>query len=390
MSGFDRAISFLKERRQRIVEGKINCIPSPFKRYSVWFPGWEKARYSIITASQKIGKSKLADYMCVYHPLFYAKKNPDKLKFKVLYFTLEMSKDEKRFEFMCHLLYRLDGIRIGTMDLKSTNADFPIPEEYLNKFDTPKYQEYLDFFDETVTFIDDVKNPTGINKLCRDYALDKGTLYKKKIKAKNDLGQEYYKEIVDRFEWNDPDCYYIILLDNYSNLMSESGLNKRENIEKMSKYFITLRDQLRYTIVAIQHQSQDKEGLESIKFNRLYPTSDGLADAKTTVRDIDLLIGLYSPFKYGIEEHNKYNITAFKNNIRFMQILEDRNNGGGGQTCPLFFDGAVSYFSELPLPNNKEDINKVLTYINTKIRKKAEPVFAFFGKIITNKLFKNA
>lgn len=390
MNGFDRAIAFLKERRQRIIEGKTNCIPSPFKRFSLWFPGWEKARYAIITASQKVGKSKLADYMCIYHPLFYAKQHPNKLKFKILYFTLEMSTDEKRFEFMCHLLYKLDGIRIGTTDLKSTNADYPISEEYLNKFTTPKYKEYMDFFEETVTFIDDVKNPTGINKLCRDYALSRGTVFKKKIKVKNDLGQDYFKEVVDRFEWNDPDCYYIIILDNYSNLLSESGMNKRETIEKMSKYFITLRDQLKYTIVAIQHQAQDKEGLESIKYERLYPTSDGLADCKMTVRDIDVLLGLYSPFKYGINEHNKYDITAFRNNIRFLQILEDRNNGGGGQTCPLFFDGAVSYFNELPLPNDREEINKVLAYINTRIRKKTAPIYAFFERIITNKFFRNA
>lgn len=96
-------------------------------------------------------------------------------------------------------------------------------------------------------------------------------------------------------------------------------------------------------------------------------------------------MGLYSPFKYGIATHNGYDITAFKNNIRFLQILEDRNNGGGGETCPLFFDGATSFFKELPLPNHKEELNKVLAYIQIKIRQKAKPILAFFGKILTNK-----
>lgn len=54
MDSFDLALNFLKERRQRILEGKINCMPLPFIRYSVWFPGIEKARYIIITASQKV------------------------------------------------------------------------------------------------------------------------------------------------------------------------------------------------------------------------------------------------------------------------------------------------------------------------------------------------
>nr|DAG83947.1 MAG TPA: Helicase ATPase REPLICATION [Caudoviricetes sp.] len=380
MDSFDAAIDFIKERRQRILEGKINCIPSPFKRYSTWFPGIEKARYIIISASQKVGKSKLADFLCIYSPLFYNMEHEDQLKFRVLYFTLEMSKEEKYYDFLCHLLFKLDKIRIGTVDLKSTNKDKPLPKEILDKIESEKYQKYIRKFKECVTFIDDIKNPTGINKFCREYALNNGTLYKKTIHTKDENGVPQEREIVDRFEWNDPDCYYMILMDNYSNIMAESNLDKRGTIEKMSKYFITLRDQLKYSIIAIQHQAQDKEGIESIKLNRLYPTSDGLADCKTTVRDIDMLIGLYSPFKYGLKEHEKYDITKFQNNIRFMQILEDRNNGGGGQVCPLYFDGAVSEFYELPLPDNKREVDKVLEYIEDNIRKKSNPIFLLLSK----------
>lgn len=389
MDSFDLALNFLKERRQRILEGKINCIPLSFKRYSVWFPGIEKARYIIITASQKVGKSKLADFLCIYDPLFYSIEHPEQLKFKVLYFTLEMSKEEKFFDFLCHLLYRLDGIRIGTLDLKSTNKDKPLPQEILDKLESERYKFYIEKFKECVTFIDDIKNPTGVNKFCREFALNNGTLYKKTIQTKDELGNPVERQIVDRFEWDDPDCYYMILMDNYSNLMSESGMDKRATIEKMSKYFITLRDQMKYSIVAIQHQAQDKEGIESIKLNRLYPTSDGLADCKTTVRDIDMLIGLYSPFKYGLKDHEKYDITRFQNNIRFMQILEDRNNGGGGQICPLYFDGASSFFSELPLPDNKKDIDKVLEYIEKVVRRKSSPTFMMLPSKKKKKLVNN-
>ena len=31
----ERVIAGLEERRERILEGKLNCIPSPFKRFSV-------------------------------------------------------------------------------------------------------------------------------------------------------------------------------------------------------------------------------------------------------------------------------------------------------------------------------------------------------------------
>ena len=71
MDIFDRSIEKLKVRRQRILDGQINCIPLPFPRLRTWLPGIEKRRYTIISANQKIGKSKLSDYLYIYEPFFY-------------------------------------------------------------------------------------------------------------------------------------------------------------------------------------------------------------------------------------------------------------------------------------------------------------------------------
>lgn len=54
MDVFDRSIEKLKARRQRILDGQINCIPLPFPRLRTWLPGIEKRRYTIVTANQKI------------------------------------------------------------------------------------------------------------------------------------------------------------------------------------------------------------------------------------------------------------------------------------------------------------------------------------------------
>lgn len=372
---FDRALENLKVRRQRILDGKINCIPLSFPRLRAYLPGIEKRRYNIITANQKVGKSKLADYILVYEPFFYAIEHPDQLRLKILYFTLEMGKEEKFYDFLCHLLYRLDRIRIGPTDLKSTSADKPVPQEILDLIDSERYQKYIRKFKETVTYIDSERNPTGINKYCRNFALSRGKFHFKKVIVKNELGLEEEKEIIDYYEPDDKDEYVLVILDNYSNLMQESGMNKMQTIEKMSKYFITQRDQFNFNITAIQHQAQAQEGIENQKLNKMMPSSDGLADCKTTTRDVNLILGLYNPFKYGLKDYEGYDITKFRNNIRFMQVIEDRDNGAAGQVCPLFFDGAVSVFNELPLPTDKDGITKCLNYIENNIRKPINLVF---------------
>ena len=54
-------------------------------------------------------------------------------------------------------------------------------------------------------------------------------------------------------------------------------MKKMETIDRMSKYGIQLRNQLKYIFVLIQHQAQAQEGIENQKLNRLKPSSDGLA-----------------------------------------------------------------------------------------------------------------
>ena len=378
MDSFDKAIENLKIRKARLENGLINCIPNPFPRLRNWLPGIEKRRYNVITAQAKVGKSKLVDYMYVYSPFFYMLEHREQLKLNILYFTLEMGKQEKYYEFLCHLLYRLDNIRCSPTELKSTSV--PVDSKIIELIESPKYQQYIAEYKKSVIYIDDIKNPTGIWKHIRDFMLQRGHYVYKDVKFKDANGFEISKSIIDYYQPDDEEEYTLVILDNYANLSTESGMNLKESITKMSKYAIDLRDMFNINFTAVQHQALAGEGIENQKLNKLYPSAADLGDSKNTARDINLLIGLFSPYKYSITTYEGYDITRFKNNIRFLLIIEDRDNGGGGQICPLLFDGAVSNFCELPLPNNKTEIEKVLKYVENVITKKSKPVFTLIAK----------
>lgn len=390
MSTFQEVLYNLRLRRERVINGLYNCIPFPFIRFRNWVPGIEKKKFIVVTANQKVGKSKFCDYLFIYEPLFFMLEHPE-IRVKVLYFTLEMSPEEKYNEFLCHLLFRLDNIKISPTELKSTDKDHPVNEEILQLLETDRYQKYIQAFENMVIYVDDQRNPTGINKYCRDYALAHGHLNFRKETRKDKLTDEIREiEIVDPVNPYTPDDleeHRIIILDNASNLTNENGMRKMETIDKMSKYGITLRNQLSYTFVLIQHQAQAQEGIENQKLNRLKPSSDGLADCKTTTRDANMVIGLYSPFKYGLREYEGYDITKFRNHIRFMEVIEDRDYGANGQICPLFFNGAVSTFNELPKPEDKENLQKIYNHIESlKTKKTNQSFFSFAIKNVIKKL----
>ena len=363
MGTLDR-IQHYKLRQQRALNGLFNCLPWPFRRFRVYIPGTEKAKYIIVTANQKVGKSKFVDYVYVYETILFVMAHPE-IRAKILYFTLEISPNSKRDEFMSFLLGYLDHIYISPTDLNSVDSSKPVPDEILDLLNSERYKPYIDKYDEIVTYIDDIRNPTGINKYCRDYALAHGHVNytdETYTDSNGKLCRLINKD--DPYTADDPEEIRIVIVDNASNFTQESGLNKADTINKMSKYFITMRDHLLYTIVLVQHQAQAQEGIENRKMGLTKPSSDGLADCKTTTRDANLVLGLYSPFKYEVKTHEGYDITKFKNYIRFMQVIEDRDYGASGQVCPLFFNGMSSSFRELPKPDSPE-INDVLKFINS-------------------------
>lgn len=372
MNNFSEILNTLKEKRERAIRGLYNCIPLPFKRFRRYFPGIQMGKYIICTANQKVGKSKFCDFLFVYELIQFLLDNPS-VSASVIYFCLEESPKKKYIDFLSHLLYRLDNITITTSDLESIDRDRPVDTKILDLINSEKYQVYIRKFEEVVEYVDTIRNPTGINKYCRDKALAKGHLNFIKGYIKNSetgLTEEVNKiDPVNPYTPDNPEEYKIVILDNSSNISTEMGLSKRETIEKMSKYAITLRDQLNYTFILIQHQSQAQEGIENLKLNRVKPTTDGLADAKTTSRDANMVIGLYSPFKFGIPEYEGYDITKFKNNIRFMEVLEDRDYGANNQICPLYFNGASSFFAELPRSNDYNAIEKVYKFIEENNKK---------------------
>lgn len=160
MNYFNNVLQYLEEKRERALSGKYNCLPLPFKRFRSIFPGIQQSKYIIVTAAQKIGKTKFCDYLFVYETLFFIIEHPE-VKAKILYFCLEESPRKKYIEFLSHLLYRLDKIELNNTDLESIDKDKPLPKYIIELLQTEKYQKYILKFEEMVRYIDDVKNPTG-------------------------------------------------------------------------------------------------------------------------------------------------------------------------------------------------------------------------------------
>lgn len=389
MTLVERTLESLKTRRNRILEGQLNCIPSPFKRFSNDFIGIEQACYYTVTSFTKGGKSQFVSYTFIYKPLMFCYYNNIDIDLRILYFPLEETPERIMNRFMSWLLYDYSKgkIRISPRDLRSTTS--AVDESALELLNSDEIQDILKYFEEHIIFPEEAGNPTGIYKYCRQYAESRGKVYTKKVKSKDEFGNTKEVEVFDRYEPNNPNEYVLAIIDTINLIDTERGMTLKQSMDKLSEYCAKyLRNRYFISPVIIQQQAFEQEGNEAFKLGRVRPSVAGLGDSKYTSRDSNVVLGLFSPFRFSIKEYEGYDISKFKDNIRFLEMVVNRDGEMGG-LCPLYFDGAVCQFEELPRPDDREKLQQVYNYIETLRNKKTNKVFFSFAiKKIIKKLRK--
>lgn len=274
MSLIQRVLENAKEQREKILSGKVNCIPSPFKTFRYDFPGVELGTYYLVSGGAKSSKSKITNFLFLFNSILYAYHHPELVRLKVFYALLEEKAENITGKFICYLLYIFSDkkIRIDIKTFKSVDEDRILSPEILQLLGTLEYQSILRFFEEHVVFIPD-RNPTGVYHILEKYAEANGTIHRKKVEG-------YEKEIFDYYEPNDPDEYVLCIIDHISLISCERGMDLRNSIKKLSEYLKIVRNKYNYIPVVVQQQNSESLSLEAFKANKIRPTQKGLADSQ--------------------------------------------------------------------------------------------------------------
>ena len=188
MSLIESTLASIKNRRQKILDGGINCIPSPFIRFRSEFPGIEQGQYITVTASTKGAKSQFSYFTMVFEPLLYA-YNTGNVDVKYIIFPLEETPERITQRFMSYLLCKLSNyqLRFSPSELRSTTG--ALPEKVIEILESEAYQDILRYYEEHVIFSTE-SNPTGIYKFCKKYAEENGTIEYTTYKIKDEFGIE--------------------------------------------------------------------------------------------------------------------------------------------------------------------------------------------------------
>ena len=309
-----------------------------------------------------VGKSKtqFSSWAFLYNSIDFCLRH--NIEFNVFYCNWEESIERVEQRFISYLLYKYHKIRISPAKLRSS-GNTPLSDQIINLINSPEIQKELNYWKEHVTYITET-NPTAIWKTVLAHVKKNGVLEYEDYKAYNELTNETeIKQKVVGYTENNPNCINLIFIDHISCCTTERGMTLKQSIDKIVDYCVIFRNIYKVSSLIIQQQNTQVESAQNIKINKIRPSKEGLADSTYTGNYANILFGLFSPIKYDIETYGGYIIKGgFGDNIRFLECVLNRDGAGSaGELLPLFFDGKVCWYHELPDwrdLNSKEVLNK--------------------------------
>lgn len=265
-----------------------------------------------------VHNTQFTDFMYVYHPVRFCEHSKSDLDIRVKYLSLEMTKEQKMIQAMCHFLYYdSEGrIRVSPADLRSTSK--PLDPEILETL--RKYEPFFIKFLDRVEYRDDLRN------------IDEIIAYVKRVCDESD---KYGEQITE------------IILDHISLVIPRRNQTKKQAIDEISaSLFVGARNNFRINPIVVQQQANEKESFEAKKMNDLLPSFGGLSDSKDTARDIDLAFGVFSPEAAKMNMYGSLQVAKHGDGLRIINIVGGRESAGQKELA-VKFDGAVSFFQEL-------------------------------------------
>ena len=333
-------------------------IPMPLKRLAEYIPIIERGHSIGILGGTGAGKSRFTRWMFLYHVYKFYKETGYPVR--IIYFPLEDSKEKVYRNMICHYMHELYNIYINLQELDS-KGDRNLPDFVLDKLE--EATEFFKEFENVVTLVDGMNEPTEIFDYLQDYAKNTGKIEKYDVEIEGKKTEQFRY-----IPYNN--VHTVVIVDNMSNIDVEKGVeDERRSIVKFCKTYVRGRlcNFFRFTVVQVlqqdfqsERQSFTREGSSII--GKLEPSLAGIGDSKTIARSMHLILGLFHPSRFDLMQYpipskhdpeNTYRLDILGNRFRSLSVLK-ANDTDFGMKVAFNFDAVSEVMTELPKPKTPE------------------------------------
>ena len=326
----------LNEEVNKGLSGRNKGIPMGFDRLNRYI-GIRKSMYFLVGGLTGSGKTSFIDDAFVLNPYdwFISNQNTNGVKLKIIYRSMERSRTYKMAKWVSRKIFIDYGIIISINKLLGWTDKMTKDEHDLFLLQ----REYVEQMSDVITIIDGPENPVGIAKDLKTYALEHG-----KIEQLDEYNKIYIPE--------DPNVVTIVIIDHIGLLKTTKDLStKKQVIDKMSDELRYARDFYGYTPVVVSQFNRDISNPIRIKNGDVEPQLDDFKDSSTTQEDADVVLALFDPMRYKVDDPSGYKLEKLKDEygakyFRSLRIIKN-SYGSDDIRIGLGFLGQVGMFKEL-------------------------------------------
>lgn len=346
-------LNILKNNIDRGIQGYNKGLPTGFPRLTECISNVQQRKYITIGGATGTGKTALVDSAYVFSPYEYLQSNESIHDLEIIYYSLEIPADEKLAKFICLRLWEHHKIHIDSMQLYSEGTKC-IPKTAIAAID--EIFEYFAKMQERVLNFRSSMSPDFMYKDLMSYAESRGKV------IKNEDG------IIIQYIPKNPYLITEIIVD-HTNLITpnKQDKDKKGAIDRFSQMAVFFRNVFNFTFIPI---SQFNRGIESVArktSDSLEPQLSDFKETGATQEDANIVLGLFNPFRYGIDNHLGYPIDKLKRNYRAAYVLKNRG-GEDNLVIGMHFNGQIGKFKELPtaeeIVSTPGLLQKILNYGN--------------------------
>jgi len=331
----------LKREVQAGLDGRNNGIPMGFNRLNRYI-GIRKSMYTLIGGLTGSGKTSFVDDAYVLNPFdWYISQKDPKIKLRIIYRSMERSKTYKLAKWVSRKIFLDQGVIVPVPKLLGWTDKMTKDEHDLFLM----YEDYMENMKDVITIIDGPENAVGIAKELKAHALENGVI---------EQVDQYNKIYVP----NNENEITIVVIDHIGLLKTTTAQpNKKSAIDKMSDELRYARDFYGYTPVVVSQFNRDISNPLRIKNGDVEPQLEDFADSSSTQNDADVVLALFDPMRYKVEDPSGYNLNKLRDDygakyFRSLRLIKN-SYGEDDIRIGLGFLGQIGMFKELP---RKKDI----------------------------------
>jgi len=341
------SFELLKREVQKGLEGRNTGIPMGFDRLNRYI-GLRKSMYFLVGGLTGSGKTSFVDDCFVLNPYdWYISDEGRKsgIKLKIIYRSMERNRTFKLAKWVSRKIFMDEGVTIPIQRLLTWWTNEKMTKDEHDLF--LSYENYINGMDDVITLIDGPENPIGIWKNIKQHAESRG-----KIEEIDQYNKKYIP--------NDPNEVTIIVLDHVGLLKTTKDLATRKQvIDRMSDELRFARDFYGYTPVVISQFNRDISNPMRIKNGDVEPQLEDFADSSQTQNDADVVLALFDPMRYKVEDPSGYNLDRLRDEtgakyFRSLRLIKN-SFGSDDVRIGLGFHGELGIFKELKKRKDMQD-----------------------------------